>query len=80
MNEDEAWFAPKRYGIGGVPIRWQGWAIMLGFVASLVTLVVAFRGEPLPLIAAAIPLTLSFLVIAARKTRGGLRWRWGEDE
>jgi hypothetical protein len=80
MNGDEAWFAPKRYGIGGVPIRWQGWALVIGFVAALTALILAFRGQPLQLIAAAIPLTVGFLVIASRTTRGGLRWRWGEEE
>ena len=80
MDDEEAWFAPKRFGIGGLPIRWQGWALILGFVAALVALTFAFRGHPLQLIAAVIPLALAFVVIAARRTRGGLRWRWGEEE
>lgn len=81
MSEPGEWFAPKRYGIGpGLPISWQGWAITIGFVAAVVALVSAFRGQPLQLIAAAIPLTLAFVVVAARTTRGGLRWKWGEDE
>jgi hypothetical protein len=77
---DDAWFAPKRYGIGGVPIRWQGWALIIGFVAALVALTFAFRGQPIRLIAGVIPLTLTFVVIAARRTRGGFHWRWGEEE
>jgi len=80
MSDDGNWFAPKRYGIGGVPIRWQGWALILSFVAALAGLTFAFRGHPLQLIAALIPLTLTFVVIAARRTRGGMRWRWGEEE
>jgi prolipoprotein diacylglyceryltransferase len=80
MSDDDSWFAPKRYGIGGVPIRWQGWALVLGFVAALAALISAFRGRPLQLIAAVVPLALAFAVIAARTTRGGMRWRWGEDE
>lgn len=80
MTGDDDWFAPKPYGIGGVPIRWQGWALIVGFVAALVALIFAFRGQPIRLIAALIPLTLAFVVIAARRTRGGLRWRWGEEE
>lgn len=80
MSDDGDWFAPKHYGIGGVPIRWQGWALIIGFVAALSGLVVAFRGKPVRLIAALIPVTLAFVVIAARRTRGGLRWRWGDEE
>jgi len=80
MSGDAEWFAPKRYGIGAVPVSWQGWAITLGFVAALVALVFAFRGQPIQVVAAMIPLTLVFVLIIARTTRGGLRWRWGEDE
>jgi len=80
MSEDGAWFAPKRYGIGGVPISWQGWTLILGFVAGLGALIFVFRGRPLQLVAAVIPLVVAFVVIAARTTRGGLRWRWGEEE
>lgn len=80
MSDDGDWFAPKRYGIGGVPIRWQGWALIFGFAAALGALIFAFRGQPLRLIAALIPLTIAFVVITARRTRGGLRWRWGEEE
>jgi hypothetical protein len=80
MNEDEAWFAPKRYGIGATPVSWQGWATTLGFVAALAALVVAFRGQRLQVIAAVIPLVVTYVVIVARRTRGGLRWRWGEEE
>jgi len=80
MDDEDAWFAPKRYGIGGVPIRWQGWALILAFVAALGELTLAFRGHPLQLIAAVIPFAVAFVVIAARRTRGGFRWRWGEEE
>jgi hypothetical protein len=34
------WFAPNRVGIGYHPRTWQGWLILLGGVAILVTLVV----------------------------------------
>ena len=80
MSDGGDWFAPKRYGIGAIPVTWQGWAITIGFVAALVALSFAFRGRLLQVIAGAIPLTLTFVVIAARTTRGGLRWRWGDEE
>ena len=32
MNERPEWFGPKTYGYGsGLPIRWQGWLLLLGF-------------------------------------------------
>jgi len=82
MSDGPDWFAPKRYGYGSsLPIAWQGWAVLLGYVAILVALVLTLRRNgPLQLIAAAIPLTVVFAVICARTTKGGWRWRWGEED
>jgi len=81
MSNDGEWFAPKRYGFGiGVPISWQGWAVLLGYLATMFAIVFTFKGHPLQLVAALIPLTIAFMAISARTTRGGWRWRWGEDE
>jgi hypothetical protein len=81
MSDDGAWFAHKRFGIGiGLPISWQGWAITIGYLGALAAVVFGFRKQPIQLIAALVPLTIAFLVIAARTTRGGWRWRWGEED
>lgn len=76
--EDHAWFAPKRYGYGaGLPIAWQGWALIAGQVIMFLI------GTPLAArwpgyfaaymaIVALVPLPLY-----AARTRGGWRWRWG---
>jgi hypothetical protein len=82
MNDGPEWFAPKRYGYGsGLPIAWQGWAVLIGYVAIVVALVLTLRRSgPVPFLAAVIPVTVVFAVICARTTRGGWRWRWGEEE
>jgi hypothetical protein len=82
MSDGPEWFAPKRYGYGsGLPIAWQGWAVLLGYVAILVALALTLhRNGPLQFVAAAIPLTVVFAVVCARTTRGGWRWRWGEED
>jgi len=80
VNDDSFWFAPKRYGYGAVPISWQGWALMLGFVLACVADALLFIRTPLIFVAMLVPLTVTFIVIAARTTRGGWRWRWGEEE
>ena len=81
MSDGPEWFAHKRYGYGsGVPIAWQGWALTIAYVAIAVTLVRLFGSRPLTLIAALAPPTIIFLVICAKTTRGGWRWRWGEDD
>jgi len=81
MSEGPEWFAPKRYGYGsGLPISWQGWAITLGFIATAMFLSVKFGDQPMMLFATFVPLIIVLAVICARTTRGGWRWRWGEDD
>ena len=81
MSEDPEWFAAKRYGLGpGLPISWQGWALTIGFCLTVAGLVFALKHRPAAMIAALIPPILAFTVIGCRTTRGGCRWRWGEEE
>ncbi len=81
MSDSPEWFAPKRYGYGvGPPITWQGWALTLGFVALAIAVSLMFHHQRLKLIAVLAPIFVAFLVICARTTRGGWRWRWGERD
>ncbi len=79
------WYAPKVYGYGtGLPIAWQGWALLLVYIGLLAALggLIALDEELGPAIAFVlfVPATLGFAVIVKRRTRGGWRWRWGEWE
>lgn len=80
-GDDGAWFAPKRFGLGaGLPIAWQGWALIGGYLALLAGLQHLLRREhPAGFVAVTIILTLLLVVLTAQHTRGGWRWRWGED-
>ena len=80
MSEGPEWFAPKRYGYGATPITWQGWALTLGFVAIAMVIARLFRQQPVRLVAVLAPVLIAFIVICARTTRGGWRWRWGEKD
>jgi hypothetical protein len=81
VSDGPEWFAPKRYGYGaGVPISWQGWMVSLVYAAAVVIGVNAFRERPLVIAAIVIPLTAALITIAARTTRGGWRWRWGDPD
>jgi len=80
MNDGPDWFAPKRYGYGATPITWQGWALTLGFVGVLILISVNFAKRPVQMVAILIPLIVAFIVLCARTTRGGLRWRWGDED
>ena len=76
------WFAPKRYGLGsGLPISWQGWAATLVYVAIMIGAGLLLAGRnPWAFASIAFTATTIFLVVAAKTTRGGWRWRWGEKE
>ena len=84
-SNDHAWFAPKRFGYGaGMPVAWQGWALLAGYfvVLGLGVLLIEWDEQAgmVGAIALFVPATIALLVIAALKTRGGWRWRWGEDD
>ena len=81
MCDGPEWFAPKRYGYGaGRPVSWQGWALTIVFLAVAVGLAIELSERPMALLAALVPMVVVFVVITARTTRGGWRWRWGENE
>ena len=74
------WFAPKRYGLGaGLPIAWQGWALLAAYGAVILGAVLLGERSPatLPILLTASAL---LLLIAAKTTKGGWRWRWGKED
>ncbi|HKC02215.1 MAG TPA: hypothetical protein VKC17_02800 [Sphingomicrobium sp.] len=82
MSDDgPEWFAPKRYGFGsGMPIAWQGWAVTLAYLALAFGAALGFSTRPFVAFAILIPATVTLMVITARTTRGGWRWRWGDTD
>lgn len=81
MSDGPEWFAPKRYGYGsGRPISWQGWALTALFFVAVAGLTIAFKTRPSKLIAALAPVLVTYMVIGAKTTRGGWRWRWGDQD
>ena len=75
------WFAPKRYGYGaGLPIAWQGWLVLALFLVALLAAVLLLDGDRLAHAAIVFPAVALLLLIAARTTRGGWRWRWGDKK
>ncbi len=81
MANDPEWFAPKRYGFGsGLPVAWQGWAVLALFLTITFADAYLFVLRPeifFPILAVA---TFLFALVAAKTTRGGWRWRWGKDD
>jgi hypothetical protein len=82
MSDDgPEWFAPKRYGYGaGPPVSWQGWVVLLGFLAVVGIATYFFALRPLAMFAILVPAVVALLAITSRTTRGGWRWRWGKKD
>lgn len=81
MSDGPEWFAPKRWGYGaGRPISWQGWAISILYAALAFFVATRFSTRPMLVFAILVPATTVFLVITAKTTRGGWRWRNGKDD
>lgn len=78
MADDEVWFEPKRFGYGaGLPVAWQGWALLVAFFAVLGAAgVLLMPRHPLAFVAIAVIAATGLTTVAARHTRGGFRWRW----
>lgn len=88
LLDDTAWFAPKRYGYGsGLPIRWQGWLLYGAYLAIVAGIAVLDRtgarpgeGNHRAIAFTMLVVTTALLcIISARHTRGGWKWRWGND-
>lgn len=82
MSDNDAWFAPKRYGYGaGLPIAWQGWLVLGLFAGALAgAAMLLLPARPMVFMATALILAIPLTVICARHTRGGWRWRWGGEQ
>ena len=81
MTEGPAWFAPKRYGYGAsLPTSWQGWVVLIAYLAVVLGAAFAFGDRPIVLLAIVVPATALLIVVASRTTRGGWRWRWGGND
>jgi hypothetical protein len=74
------WFAPKRHGLGsGRPISWQGWVSLLVYLVVVIGATQLINRSPWAMGSVIVTATAIFIVIAAKTTRGGWRWRWGDN-
>jgi hypothetical protein len=70
------WFVPKAFGFGATPVTWQGWAATIAFSAVTIA-AIRFLPTVAERILVTVALVAAFCVLIARKTDGGLHWRWG---
>ncbi|MCC8940033.1 hypothetical protein H8A99_27090 [Bradyrhizobium sp. Arg68] len=79
-RDNDYWFPAKRYGWGwGLPVCWQGWALVAGFVILIAAgAATILRHSPNGFVAYALLLTVLFTGLCWWKGEPP-RWRWGGD-
>ena len=81
MKSRPEWFAAKRFGYGfAFPIAWQGWAVFFAYCALLYLAAQNLEPPSDRFWFAVAMLTALFLLIAYFTTKGGWRFRQGEDD
>lgn len=78
-SEQRHWFPAKRYGWGwGLPVTWQGWAVLVAFFVLLAGGAIFLLPSPHPAMFVAYSAVLSAVLIAVCWVKGEPpRWRWG---
>jgi uncharacterized membrane protein AbrB (regulator of aidB expression) len=75
------WFPAKRYGWGwGAPITWQGWLVLIAYLAALAIGAMALNParSPLGFMLLVAGATAIFMLVCYL-TGEPPRWRWGND-
>jgi hypothetical protein len=78
-KKQDIWFPAKRYGWGwGLPVRWQGWLVLLTYGALMVLAAVLLSPEQQPVIhVASVAVLTALLVLICWRKGERPRWRWG---
>ncbi len=80
MERSPYWFPAKRYGWGwGLPVTWQGWAVLVAYVALVAIGAFAFPPHANPAgFIAYIGLITGVLVLVCYMKGEPPKWRWGK--
>lgn len=80
-DQSTFWFGVKRYGYGwGLPVRWQGWAVLIAYFVLLYGGISYFkpRRAGLSLFVYFIVLSAATVAVIVAKGERPLRWRWAK--
>jgi hypothetical protein len=81
QGKPDYWFPVKRYGWGwGPPVRWQGWAVLVLYFASLVLGIryLDTRHSPAQFLVLLVIATLILIAVVAWKGERPVKFRWDE--
>lgn len=81
-NPNGYWFKRRPFGRGWVPVKWQGWAVLLVYLAGVVSFALTLdEASPPREIAFTFLLPIAFLtallIRICYKTGETPRWSWG---
>jgi hypothetical protein len=79
-DSQDAWFPAKRYGWGwGLPRKWQGWVVLLVYLAIIVLVILRFPPAQGVGTFLGMVLVATFLFGLVCWWKGETpRWRWGD--
>lgn len=78
-NPKNLWFKRKLYGWGWTPARWQGWAVILIFLA-FVFWNASEAEENTNVFLLRLVIGVVILIAICWKTGESPRWQWGSDD
>ncbi|MFQ5474670.1 MAG: hypothetical protein ACE5DM_02435 [Candidatus Nanoarchaeia archaeon] len=76
------WFKSKSFGYGWTPCSWEGWAVTLGFVATLIAISViftAYGAKESPYIILSIALAVAVMIKICFAHGEKPKWSWGKN-
>lgn len=81
-NPEGYWFKRKLFGWGWVPVKWQGWLVIVVYIALLCAFAFTLDDQSPPqevMFTFILPLTLltGVLIRICYKTGEAPRWQWG---
>lgn len=76
-----SWFRAKRFGYGaGLPFTWQGRVLLTSHMALIIGLALALNDRPMILVPLIVLIAFAPMPIYAARTKGGWKWRNGDDK
>ncbi len=80
-NPNSYWFKAKLYGWGWTPAKWQGWVVLLVWLAFFVYFTNKFNARPVIGVFSVLLLTAVLIGICYKKgEKPGWRWGLPKDE
>jgi hypothetical protein len=79
-KDEKIWFPAKRYGWGwGLPVAWQGWLVVCGYLSLLIVGSVTLLPQAFAAYATFVVIVSAAFVWLCWLKGERARWRWRKD-